>query len=80
MGSGMTYKIPMKVAEIRLIYKNQVKAEDQPKITSSRDAYWVLESNWSDQMGLVEEFNILLLDRGNRVMGMCQISICAKRY
>jgi DNA repair protein RadC len=67
----MPYKIPMRVAEIQLTYKNKVKAEDRPQILSSRDAYWVLESNWSDQMSLVEEFNILLLDRSNRVMAMC---------
>lgn len=70
----MNYKIPMKVSEIRLIYNNKVKAADRPQIRSSQDAYWVLESNWSDQMNLVEEFNILLLDRSNRVMGMCHIS------
>lgn len=56
---SMSYKIPMKVAEIQLTYSNRVKAEDRPQITSSRDAYWVLESNWRAQMGLVEEFNIL---------------------
>ncbi len=70
----MSYKIPMQVAEIQLTYKNKVKAEDRPQIRSSRDAYWVLESNWSDQMGLLEEFNILLLDRANRVLAMCPIS------
>ena len=70
----MSYKIPMQVAEIQLTYKNKVKAENRPQIRSSQDAYWVLESNWSDQMGLVEEFNILLLDRANRVMAMCPIS------
>ena len=70
----MTYKIPLQVAEIQLTYNNKVKAKDRPQIMSSRDAYWVLESNWSDQMGLLEEFNILLLDRANRVLGMCPIS------
>ena len=70
----MSYKIPMKVSEIRLVYNSKVKAEDRPQIRSSQDAYWVLESNWSDQIGLVEEFNILLLDRSNRVMAMSNIS------
>lgn len=70
----MSYKIPMKVSEIRLIYNSKVKAENRPQIRSSQDAYWVLESNWSDQIGLVEEFNILLLDRSNRVMAMSNIS------
>ena len=70
----MDYKIPMQVAEIQLTYSNKVKAKDRPQICSSKDAYWVLESNWSNQISLVEEFNILLLDRANRVLGMCPIS------
>lgn len=74
MALMMSYKIPMQVAEIQLTYNNKVKAEDRPQIRSSRDAYWVLEANWSDQIGLIEEFNILLLDRSNRVMAMCPIS------
>lgn len=70
----MSYKIPVHVAEIRLTYKNKTKATDRPQITNSQDAYWVLESNWSDQMALLEEFNVLLLDRSSRVLGMCPIS------
>ena len=45
-----------------------------PVVTDSKDAYWVFESNWSVQMGLVEEFNILLLDRSNRVMSLYHVS------
>lgn len=70
----MDYKVPMEVAEVELSYNNKVKAKDRPRITSSKDAYWILESNWSHQMALLEEFNILLLDRSNRVMAMSNIS------
>jgi DNA repair protein RadC len=70
----MDYKVPMEVAEVQLFYNNRIKAKDRPKIRSSRDAYWILESNWSNQMALLEEFNILLLDRSNRVMAMSNIS------
>jgi len=70
----MSYKVPMQVAEIQLTYNNKVKAKDRPQIKSSEDAYWILESNWSNQISLVEEFNILLLDRSNRVLAMCPIS------
>lgn len=58
----MDYKVPIRVAEIQLVYKNKVKAKDRPVVTDSKDAYWVFESNWSVQIGLVEEFNIMLLD------------------
>lgn len=70
----MTEKLPTKVSEIRLTYKSKTKAADRPQIRTSRDAYKVLQANWSDQMELLEEFNVLLLDRSNRVMGLCPIS------
>ena len=70
----MTYKVPLQVSEIKLVYKSKTKAKERPQITSSRDAYWTLESNWSDQIALLEEFNVLLLDRSNRAMAICPIS------
>ena len=70
----MRYKIPMKVSEVRLVYESKVKPEDRPQIRSSQDAYWVLEANWSDQIGLLEECNMLLLDRANRVLGFSSLS------
>lgn len=70
----MSKKLPSKVSEIKLTYKSKVKAKDRPQIHSSRDAHRILKSNWSDLIELQEEFNILLLDRSNRVMGICPIS------
>lgn len=70
----MSYKVPMKVSEIRLTYNNKIPPEDRPQILNSNDAYWVLESNWSDQIELLEEFKVLLLDRANRVLALCPIS------
>ncbi|MEO1261728.1 MAG: JAB domain-containing protein [Bacteroidota bacterium] len=70
----MGFKVPLKVTEIQLVYKNEVRAKDRPIVMSSQDAYWVFESNWSEQMGLVEEFNIMLLDRSSRVMSLCNVS------
>lgn len=64
----MSFLFPTQVAEIKLTYQTKVKAADRPKVTSSYDAYEILRANWSDQIGLFEEFYILLLDRGNRVM------------
>ncbi len=70
----MSRKVSTKVSEIWLVYNSKVKAEGRPQIRYSQDAYWVLESNWSDQILLVEEFNILLLDRPNQVMAIQAIS------
>ena len=70
----MSYTIPTTVTEIRLIYQSKVKAADRPQVTGSRDAYEILAANWSDQIGFIEEFYILLLDRSNRVMGRYLVS------
>ncbi|MEM8526030.1 MAG: JAB domain-containing protein [Bacteroidota bacterium] len=70
----MTYVLPTQVTEIRLTYQSKVKAADRPQIKSSNHAYEVLRANWSDQIGFIEEFYILLLDRSNRAMGHYLVS------
>ena len=62
------------VAEIELTYKSKVKASDRPQIMSSRTAYDILLHNWSDQIEIIEEFNILLLNQANRVIGFFNVS------
>ncbi len=63
-----------KVSEVELTYKSKVKPSDRPQITSSRHSYDILLHNWSDQLEWVEEFNILLLNRANRVLGFYNVS------
>ncbi|MFK7980143.1 MAG: RadC family protein [Saprospiraceae bacterium] len=62
------------VAEIELTYKSKVKASDRPQIVSSKNAFDILLFNWSDQIEVVEEFNILLLNQANRVIGFFNVS------
>ncbi len=62
------------VAEIELTFKNKVRPCDRPQITSSRQSYDILLNNWSDQLEWIEEFNILLLDRANRVLCFYNVS------
>ena len=61
------------VSEIELTYKNRVKPCDRPQITNSRQSYDILLHNWSDQLDWIEEFNILLLNRANRVLGFYNV-------
>ena len=70
----MCYKIDYEVAEIKLVYQNKVSAKDRPQVSSSLDAYQIFLANWTDQLGFIEEFYILLLDRSNRVMGHYKVS------
>ena len=70
----MDYKVPTQVTEIKMVYQNRIKAAERPQIKSSQTAYNILAKNWSEQIGLLEEFCILLLDRSNRVMGRYLVS------
>lgn len=70
----MSSKVPTQVTEIKLTYNNKIRAAERPQIRNADDAYHILETNWSDQIGLLEEFNVLLLDRSNRVMAMYPVS------
>ncbi len=62
------------VAEIQIIYHNQVRPADMRKITKSSDAFDILRDIWSDQLEHVEEFYILLLNKANKVLGYKLIS------
>ena len=62
------------VSEVELTYKSKVKASERPQITSSRNSYDILLHNWSDQLEWIEEFNILMLNRANRVLGFYNVS------
>ena len=63
------------VSEIQIIYRNKIPANDRPKVTSSQEAFKLFISSWDmNRIELVEQFKILLLNRGNRVMGISEIS------
>ena len=63
------------VAEITLSYYPDINLKDREKITCSRDAETLFRENWNDaQIGFVEEFKVMLLNRANRVLGISSIS------
>ncbi len=63
------------VAEVELVYKTKVKPSQRPKITTSVDAYEILQKIWNrDKIELVEEFKVLLLNRSNKVLGVLDAS------
>jgi DNA repair protein RadC len=64
-----------KVSEVNITYSPDYKMADRPKISTSSEAYQVLRDQWSsDKIELLEEFEMLLLNRNNRVLGMINIS------
>ena len=63
------------VAEIELVYRSKIKASERPKIITSKDAYKILLQTWDEnKMELQEQFKILLLNRGNKVVGIYEVS------
>jgi DNA repair protein RadC len=63
------------VAEIELSYRSKVKASLRPKINSSKDVYAVLRKHWDDsKIEFVEQFKVLLLNRGQKVIGIYEMS------
>ncbi len=62
------------VSEIQLKYKTNFDPENNPRIKVSKDAYQVFSQMWSDNIQFVEEFNILLLNRANYVIGFSNVS------
>lgn len=64
----------LQVAEVTLVYRTKIKASERPQIRSSQDAYHVLKANWSDLVEFQEEFNLLFLNRANRVFGIYNVS------
>lgn len=63
------------VAEVELVYRTKVKPSQRPKISTSADAYEILQKIWNrDKIELVEEFKVLLLNRSNKVLGVLDAS------
>ena len=63
-----------KVSEVKISYHNPIKLAESPEISSSYDAAKILYANWSDDLELLETFNILILNRANRVKGIFTVS------
>jgi DNA repair protein RadC len=63
------------VSEVKVSYHPKVKPSDRIVIKDSREAYQVFLDNWNkDTIYLVEQFYVMLLNRGNRVMGIYLLS------
>lgn len=65
----------LNVAEVELVYKTKVKASERPYISHSKDTANLLRNLWDqDKIDFVEQMNLLLLNRANRVLGIVNIS------
>lgn len=62
------------VSEIKISYQNKLQAADRPRISTSSDAEGIFRSNWSNDIELLEEFNVLFLTKANQVTGIYRAS------
>ncbi|SDD74650.1 RadC-like JAB domain-containing protein [Pricia antarctica] len=64
-----------KVNEIRISYKERVKSPFWKKVNTSKDAAELLYEHWNkDNITVHETFKIVLLNNGNKVKGIYQLS------
>lgn len=64
-----------RVAEVELVYKTTVKPSQRPKINSVKDCYQLLKELWDENtIEMQEQFKVMLLNRGNKVIGVYEAS------
>lgn len=65
----------MTVSDVKLIYYPKIKPSERPSINRSADAHKVFMEKWDENnLYLIEEFKLMLLNRGNRVLGVVAVS------
>jgi len=75
MEANSTFSNNLIAAEVQLVYKSKVKPSERPVVNSSRLAYEVLRASWDDdRIEFVEQFKILLLNNGKKVLGVYEVS------
>ena len=62
------------ICEIQVRYSTKIKNANRAKIAGSRDCYDLVLPLWDD-IEYRESFCCLLMNRANRVLGICQVSM-----
>lgn len=62
------------VPEVELYYKKPIPYDDLPIVHDSNGAYKILKHNWGEQIGYIEEFNVLFLDNKARVLAFSNVA------
>lgn len=61
--------------EIDVVYKPLKEMTSRPKIMCPEDAVRLFRENWDDmKIGLIEQFKVMYLNRGNKVLGITNLS------
>lgn len=71
----MNVEVLNTVAEIELIYKSKIKPSERPRITSTKEAYQILlQTLDANRIGFVEQFKVVLMNMGHRILGIYELS------
>ena len=63
------------IEEVKLIYRNKLKANERPVVRGAEDAYKIFLESWDhDQIDLLEKCKAMFLDRQLKVMSISSIS------
>jgi DNA repair protein RadC len=63
------------IAEVELVYSTKVKPSNRVKISSSKDAYEILNQTWNvNTIELREEMKVILLNNWHKVLGIYNVS------
>ncbi len=63
------------IAEVELIYKSKIKASQRPQIRTSKDTADLLKQSWDEnKIDFIEQFKVMFLNRGNKVLGILEVS------
>lgn len=63
------------VSEITLTYRPQIRPQERPKVTTSKEAYDILLSSWDKgKIEFIEEFKVILLNTRKKVLGIYTVS------
>jgi DNA repair protein RadC len=63
------------IPQIELQYSSKIKVSTLPIIKSSEDVYQILLTTWAEgKIEFVEHFKVILLNRANRVLGICTLT------
>jgi DNA repair protein RadC len=63
------------IAEIQISYKPLIKPSLLPTVKCSEDVYKLFLSTWDEsQINYVEHFKVMLLNRANKVIGICTLT------
>lgn len=64
----------MQVAEVKVQYQSKLPTSSHHRVSNSSDAEKIFRMNWSEDIELLEEFNVLFLNRANYVKGILRLS------